>query len=256
MERRRRPKINSEKTSSDFQLNNVNSCTVEGNLLDWEIQPTRQYFSQNNMHRVKIDPINHLKIMDLIDSDDGYTITKCNIKFNEFSRVIVPSYVDGKKITGIGTYAFVKDSRDDIDRMPILAGDLNIKSVVIPEGIRFIADHVFCRCRNMWNIVLPNSLEFILDGCFYDTGLYQIKIPENVFYLGDYLFSGGSPYTFETHSSAMEPLVSRILLPNSLTHIGDKSFKRCRSKFYVDDGSYAYYFAKSHGYIICKSSDF
>lgn len=65
--------------------------------------------------------------------------------------VTIPSAVNGKPVTQIGDYAFV--------RQPLTG-------VVIPSSIKVIGSSAFLECSNLISVTLNNGLEIISDNAF------------------------------------------------------------------------------------------
>ncbi len=105
--------------------------------------------------------------------DDG------TVEINKYngtaSSVSVPSTVDGKKVTKIGSWAFF---------------DCNsLTSVTIPNGVTSIEESAFSNCTSLTGITIPNSVTRIGGWVFYHcTSLKNINIPDSVISIGDVAF--------------------------------------------------------------------
>ena len=88
-----------------------------------------------------------------------------------------------------------------------------LERVVFPNTIKKICSNAFW-CSDITSIELPESLEYIGEGCFSDLrNGFDLRIPDNVTYIGDYCFSE-SPFT-------------SIALPKGITCIGEGWFQDC-----------------------------
>ena len=91
---------------------------------------------------------------------------------NEYSGdIIIPATVTygGKEytVTGIGKYAFYSCE--------------GLKSIVLPEGLKYINYSAFSMCDGLESITLPQSLETIGQAAFYNCDkLKRLEIPKNV----------------------------------------------------------------------------
>lgn len=96
---------------------------------------------------------------------------------DDSENIIVPSTYNGKKVVSLGNNVFS-------DRQ-------NLKSVIIPEGVKSIGDSAFYNCPNLKTVILPESLETIgaasFGGC---ASLDEITIPKSVNKIGKNTFSG------------------------------------------------------------------
>ena len=94
------------------------------------------------------------------------------------SNIIVPSEIDGKKVTRIGDYAFNRDDNDDYT-------GVSLRSVVLPEGIYSIGEAAFSNCIFLESITLPKGL--ISMGDFENCiRLQYITIPDSVTSMGSF----------------------------------------------------------------------
>lgn len=58
--------------------------------------------------------------------------------------------------------------------------DLDVEKVVIPEVVIYIGGSVFEGCKNLKQVTLPSSLEYIGVCAFMESGIEWIKLPETV----------------------------------------------------------------------------
>ena len=91
--------------------------------------------------------------------DDG------TAKIVKSSSGLVPSSVDGKTVTVIGESAFC-------------GRDIGT-SLLIPDSIVRIEKRAFNNCRDLKNVTLPETLEYIGEDAFTWTNIDQVYIPRN-----------------------------------------------------------------------------
>ena len=116
------------------------------------------------------------------------------------AALVIPSELDGKKVTSIGEAAF------EIAK---------ITSVTIPDGVTSIGDKAFHRCTSLETISIPDSVKTIGNYAFNECGtLALINIPQGVTSIGDYAFW----YCYSLTS---------IEFPASVTSIGEDAFADC-----------------------------
>jgi predicted ribosomally synthesized peptide with SipW-like signal peptide len=67
-------------------------------------------------------------------------------------------------------------------------GKSNVTEVVINEGITRLNNRALCKMPNLTTVSLPESLTYIDEGAFQQSGFVTIEVPENVTYIGKTAF--------------------------------------------------------------------
>ena len=93
----------------------------------------------------------------ILDENNLATIVAVN---NKTLNVIIPVFVDGYKVTTIGSGAFTNC--------------INLTDIVIPNNIISIGSYAFYNCSNLSNVVIPDSVKSIGDDAFF--GCNGLKI--------------------------------------------------------------------------------
>jgi len=141
-------------------------------------------------------------------------------------NVIVPSEIDGKKVTRIEWEAF-RGCRSLISiTLPegitsigwgAFSGCSSLTEITIPEGITSIGYETFYGCSSLTEIILPEGITSIGVDAFYGcSSLTEIILPEGITSIGNYAFSYCSSLT-------------EIILPEGITSIGRDAFSYCSS---------------------------
>ncbi|MEL7659426.1 leucine-rich repeat protein [Acetobacterium wieringae] len=122
-------------------------------------------------------------------------------------EVIIPSTLDGKTVNSIGDFAF--------------SHCVNLKSLVLPEGVVSIGGDAFWGCTGLKSIELPQKLETIGANAFWECSVLEsINIPETVTSIGYGAF-------------ARCDLLTSIAVPEQVSTIDNYTFGSCRNLFKV-----------------------
>ena len=170
-------------------------------------------------------------------------------------KVNIPSKLNGKKVTSIGDAAFA----DYVEDTGNYVG-LDIKNVVIPEGVTNIGIAAFNECKNLEKVTIPSSVTHIRPGAFYGTPWLEalkknntlvvvnnilldassaegeITIPDGIVSIAGSAFATTkiTNVHFPDSVTIIEDLafyfcdeLTHIVLPKKLTYLGDDSFGNC-----------------------------
>lgn len=92
-------------------------------------------------------------------------------------NLVIPSSLDGYKVTEIGEYAFFDLTES--------TGNKNLRSVEIPATVKKIGRFAFNACSGLNTVVLSEGLETIEEGAFFNcTYLATINLPDSITYIG------------------------------------------------------------------------
>lgn len=138
------------------------------------------------------------------------------------SELIIPNYIDGKKVVGISDYAFANNCY----------GKDNIKTIVLPNTIKYIGKNAFYNSQNITNIDIPNgTLEEIDDNAF--TNIPQLKklnIPSSIKSISKTAFEQSSITDFVIDSNDRYGFVNGVLFDKDVIGEYDRNYEA----FYVN----------------------
>ena len=128
-----------------------------------------------------------------------------------------------------------------------------IVGVALPSGVRDFGDYLFYKCTNLRSVSLPDSLECIPRGTFFECrSLSGIVFPPGLIEIGSYAFFSCAFQSVEIPESVVKigtmafsdcSLLSDIRLHNGLTDMGDKVFDNTKWS-YENRGKGAIYFGE------------
>lgn len=134
-----------------------------------------------------------------------YDVYKKYIELVEYigdeTDVVIPTEIDGKPVTTIGSSCFYRNS--------------TMETVVVPEGIGVIKNAAFYCCTALRRAKLPDSCVSYGEKLFsWCTALETITLPAGMTAIPDYAFNNCTS-------------LSEIIWNSTVTHIGVRAFSWC-----------------------------
>lgn len=126
---------------------------------------------------------------------------------------------NGTAFKGCSTLTRIEFPRHTTNRIEEFSLDdcINLKEVILPDGLERLISYAFCSCYNLTKIDLGSRLTYIGDSCFREcSNLKEIDIPSSVSYIGKGCFNRCSNLT-------------KINIPSSVSVIKSNCFKMCVS---------------------------
>ena len=236
------------------------TCTEDGNKEYWTCEHCKKYFLSNDtnpetakaveLSETILPAIQH-KNAELRNASEptetapGYSgdrycpdcdkvVEKGYTYWNE-GNLTWKLYADGK-LTISGTGA-MKDYDIEDNESPVFK-NLNVKKIVIEDGVTNIGNYAFDCCTGLTSITIPDSVtsigDYALQSC---TNLTSITIPDSVTSIGAHAFSNCYKLISITLPSSITSIgewlfagcgdLTSITIPDSVTSIGDYAFYYC-----------------------------
>ena len=116
--------------------------------------------------------------------------------------------------------------------------NINIKTVVIEDGVTSIGNYAFRGCTGLTSVTIPDSVTSIGNLAFFNcTGLTSVTIPDSVTSIGGYAFYECTGLTSVTIGNSVTSIgdnafsdctgLTSVTIPNSVTSIGNYAFFGC-----------------------------
>lgn len=190
-------------------LDDDGTLTISGTgaMTDWTYSSTAPWYGNSSS-------IKSVVIDDGVTSIDEYAFYNCS----SLKSITIPD-----SVTSIGSYAFY--------------GCSSLKSVTIPDSVTDIGKHAFYYCNSLTSVTIPDSVTSIGDaaflGCRSMTGVYISDIAAWCgIYFDHYsnpLLNHSNPLYYAKNLYLNGNLVTDLVIPDSVTGIGDAAFIDCSS---------------------------
>lgn len=158
----------------------------------------------------------------IVETDGTATIT--GYIGNE-RAVVIPKKIDGHKVCQIANEAFAENTL--------------ISTITIPKGVQFIGASAFSGCKNLREVILPETVENIGADAFKHTDITSITIPEGIKVIpsGTFAYCGrlnevklpNSIELIEAEAFYFCSALREIVIPDSVYFIGDSAFALCEN---------------------------
>ena len=136
----------------------------------------------------------------------------------------IPSIMNKKKVTAIGSYVF--NGKTKITSVIIPEGVISIgkhafdgatqlKTVRLPQSLQTLGKYVFKDCKKLSTVDIPSGVTKIPDYAFYNcVGLTTISLPSTLKSIGSYAFFSCKGFT-------------SFVIPATVTTIKEYAFNQC-----------------------------
>lgn len=138
-------------------------------------------------------------------------------------KPVIPSEINGRKVTSIGKYAFMR----------------KIVSVKIPSTVKVIKNEAFST-ESLKSVRIPSSVKKIYSGAFASTKITKIAIPSSVKKVGRGVFEDCKKLKKVVIKNGLKKISGRmfasckklekIVIPRSVKVIGEEAFEDCGLK--------------------------
>ena len=123
-------------------------------------------------------------------------------EFCDCAEIIIPSYIEEKRVSAIGDNAFYKCAE--------------LTKISIPRTITSIGENAFVDCINLKNLTVPGTITTWGAYCFASMGVENLTLETGLKEIGAFAF-----YYCES--------LTEVTIPNSVKTIGSSAFGGCSS---------------------------
>lgn len=139
------------------------------------------------------------------------------LKYIEKSDIINGTCTIPEGVTYIGDFAFAKCKKLRSIKIPDFCGCESLEQITLPENLSFIDDSAFEGCKNLKSIEIPEGVTYIGKFAFeYCNALESITIPKGMTYISRWIFADCKS-------------LKNIIIPEGVTAIDAYAFCGCES---------------------------
>lgn len=154
--------------------------------------------------------------------------------------VIIGQEIDGYQVVGIGDFAFylnkelvgiaLSDTVTSIGEFAFYGCDA-LREIRMGNGLEMIQRYAFACCLQLERLEIPASVWMIADWAFYScSGLDGVYIADLDAWFGmDFGSVYANPLRYASDLYLNGELVTDVVVPETVTHIGDWLFEGCKS---------------------------
>ena len=192
-------------------------------------------FSMLSVFTISINAGGWEPSVDKISGDFGYSYLsdgtiEISLYYGNANNLLIPSEIDGYKVSSIGVYAFTRCS--------------SLVNVVIPNYVTNIGYGAFCNCKNLTSVDTGTGVTSIGTEAFqYCSNLMSINLSNKLSTIGQSAFESCSILSDITIPNSVTNIgiaafrstgFTRITIPNSVTSIRTGTFYYCRNLTCID----------------------
>ena len=186
--------------------------------------------------KIEANQSNGMEVYRLNLDGSNITIDWGDSTIDDYSEYIEHEYSEEGEYTI--TITGVSGIQDDL-----LYGISNVVEVIIPNNITSLPSEVFYECSNLEKVVLPNGISSIGSRFCNDCpNLVELNLPDGLENIGTlFLYGCGLdevifPYGLSAiKTGALQSSnVSNVVIPKSVTSIGDNVFPSCQNLSYIE----------------------
>jgi hypothetical protein len=147
----------------------------------------------------------------------------------EGGDVVIPAVTNGRTVTAIGDGVFSPFYGGAMGQSSVIIPDTvtsigygafeedqSLTYVRIPNSVTYIGGEAFMECWSLTgSMTIPDAVTSIEPSTFYSCGLSDVRLGTNITVIG------GMAFSFSRFTN--------IIIPNSVTYIGDYAFANCGS---------------------------
>ena len=201
----------------DIEVQNADGVTIYYNYINngTELEVAHSYSYQGNV--AIPEEVTYMNRTRKVTSIGDRAFTTCP----GLTSITIPN-----SVTSIGSEAF--------------AGCSSLTSVTIPNSVTSIGDDAFYSCYGLTSVTIPNSVTSMGHYAFYNcSGLKKVIVKDIAAWCG-IKFDGfnSNPLYYAKHIYSDEDTeITNLIIPNSVTSIGNYAFQYCSGLTSVTIGS-------------------
>ncbi len=182
--------------------------------------------------------INRLVLPPMLESVGAYAFAESEVGEGQLPRSV--KFLADSSFAYCNWITYADISNAEGMGAEVFSGDINLKTVIMPQNIKVIGNYAFSGCSMLESAVINKGTEYIGKNSFRGcTGLKSVTLPEGLITIDDGAFDGCLSLPGIKLPESLEYIgrfafqfctnIKTLVIPENVQYIGDMAFCACDS---------------------------